>query len=368
MESALLIASFPYLILILNIFRGLTNIRIFTPRHEPATFVSVVVACRNEEENITHLLDLLSKQNYPVSLYEVIIIDDNSSDRTYKTASEYQYNGRISVIRNDKTGKKWALNTGIKRAEGDLIVTTDADCSMGKEWLRSIAAFYEENKPDLIICPVRTENKHGVSSRFSELEFLGLQGVTAGAAVNGNSTMCNGANLSFTAEAYKKHSGDLHYEIPSGDDIFLLHSIKKDKKNSILWLESHEAAVTIPFPGTLGSFLAQRIRWLSKWKVYNDPYTIVLAISTLIIVISLLLSAGLSFFDPRYISILAIILGIKSIPDYLILHNTSKRYGQTRLMRWFIPSQIIYPFYVLSVAVLSLLYRPSGKFFHRIIS
>jgi len=364
MKSALIIASFPYLILLLNIFRGLAKIRIFTPRHEPSTFVSVVAACRNEEENITHLLDHLSEQDYPASGYEVIIVDDNSGDETYKIASEYKGKARITVIRNDKTGKKRALNSGIRRAKGDLIVTTDADCRMGEKWLRSIASFYEENKPDLIICPVRAEKKNGILNWFSVLEFLSLQGVTAGTATNGDSTMCNGANLSFTPETYREHSGDLHYEIPSGDDMFLLHSIKKDKKKKILWLESNEAVVTVSSPPTLRSFIGQRTRWLSKWKVYTDPYTIILALSTIMILISILLLVVMSFSDPQYLKTLTITLAIKSIPDYLILRNTAKRYGQTKLMRWFIPSQLIYPFYVLSVAVLSLVHCPSDKFAH----
>ncbi len=363
MESALIIASFPYVILLLNIFRGLAKIRIFTPRHEPSTFVSVVAACRNEEDNITHLLDHLSEQDYPASRYEVIIIDDNSCDRTFKIASEYKGKASITVIRNDKPGKKLALNSGISRAKGELIITTDADCRMGEKWIRSIAAFFEENKPDLIICPVRAEKNKGILNWFSGLEFLSLQGVTAGTAANGNSTMCNGANLSFTPEVYNEHSADMHYEIPSGDDMFLLHSIKKDKKK-ILWLESGEAVVTVSSPATLRSFIGQRTRWLSKWKVYTDPYTIILGLSTLIILISILLSGVMSISDPMYLKTLAITLAVKSIPDYLILRNTSKRYGQTPLMQWFIPAQLIYPFYVLSVAVLSLGYRPSGKFAH----
>ncbi len=77
----------------------------------------------------------------------------------------------ILIINNKGTGKKQALRTGIQAAKGDLIITTDADCTMGKSWIRTIAAFYEINKPDMIICPVQMESVHGFFGDFRNLNF-----------------------------------------------------------------------------------------------------------------------------------------------------------------------------------------------------
>jgi cellulose synthase/poly-beta-1,6-N-acetylglucosamine synthase-like glycosyltransferase len=356
MEFLLVIAALPYFFMLLKIYKGLTGIHKFIPDpdHDPVTNISIVIACSNEERNITHLLNALSQQNYPAGLFEVIIVDDNSEDNTVRIASGYNGLSRLTVISNEGTGKKAAVRTGVRHAKAELIITTDADCRMGENWLSTIAAFNEKNNPDLIICPVQTTGKPGFFYRFIELEFLSLQGVTAGTAFNGNSTMCNGANLSFSANAYKDHVGQMRFDIASGDDIFLLHSIKKENKARIMWLESLNALVTTSSPDTYRSFLSQRARWVSKWNAYDDNYTIALGISTFIIIISQLLSLFLLFSNPHYLRAAVIILLIKSIPDFLILRNTAKRYGRKKLLSWFLPSQLVYPFYILSVVLYQL--------------
>ena len=210
------------------------------------------------------------------------MLDDNSTDKTFEIADGFTGLSNILTINNKGRGKKQALRTGILISKGNLIITTDADCRMGKNWIRTIAAFYEMNKPDMIICPVKLESVPGFFGRLQELEFLSLQGITAGCALSGNATMCNGANLAFTREVYLNHSDNLHDEINSGDDIFLLHSLKKENESKILWLESPDAMVTTKSSSTFGSFLKQRSRWISKGKAYKDRYTILLGIVTFV--------------------------------------------------------------------------------------
>ncbi len=122
---------------------------------------------------------------------------------------------------------------------------------MGKNWIRTIASFFEKNNPDMIICPVQLEGSQGFSGWFQELEFLSLQGVTAGSVMAGNGIMCNGANLAFTRNAYLKHMENLHFDLNTGDDVFLLHSLKKQPGSIIMWLESPDAIVTTSSSPTL---------------------------------------------------------------------------------------------------------------------
>jgi cellulose synthase/poly-beta-1,6-N-acetylglucosamine synthase-like glycosyltransferase len=317
----------------------------------------VVVACKNEEKSLPSLLNSIALQDYPHDLFEVLIVNDNSSDKTADIAAGFSWSGNIRTLDNKAEGKKQALRTGILAARGNLIITTDADCTAGKNWIRTIAGYYEMNKPDMIICPVRIKAVSGLFGKFIELEFMGLQGITAGTAVSDKGTMCNGANLAFTREAYLIHSDDLHDEINSGDDIFLLHSLKREPDSKISWLESPEAMTTTDSPLTVSSFLKQRSRWLSKGKDYKDFYTIILGISTFLAVLS---EIGLiigCLISPALIRVLLSIIILKSIPDLLILINTTKRYGNRKLMWWLLPSRLIYPFYVLSVVFYPLIYR-----------
>jgi poly-beta-1,6-N-acetyl-D-glucosamine synthase len=351
----------PYFIILLRTYKNLLHPVNYHVSSDPEIFVSVVVACRNEEKRLPALLESLALQNYPKSLFEVIIIDDNSSDKTSEITRLSYGIENIYTINNIGKGKKLALRTGISAAQGNLIITTDADCMMGKNWIKTIASYYETYKPDLIICPVKIKPSAGFLGKFSELEFMSLQGITAGTALSGEAIMCNGANLAFTRQAYLSHSKNMHYEINSGDDIFLLHSLKKEPQSKISWLESQDALVDTESPSTLKMFLKQRSRWISKGKAYNDIQTIILGIVTFVAIllqVSYMIAAVIA---PSFIGVFLTLLILKSIPDFLILLNTTARYGNKKLMKWFLASQIIYPFYVLSVVFYSLIFREKWR-------
>jgi cellulose synthase/poly-beta-1,6-N-acetylglucosamine synthase-like glycosyltransferase len=347
----------PYFVLLITTYRSLLKIKIFEVSKNPQTFVSVIIACRNEQENLPRLLKCIAAQNYPEKLFEVIIVNDHSEDKTLEIATEFKKVSNILAINNSGIGKKQALRTGINVSGGDLIITTDADCTMGKNWIRTISAFYELNHDDMIICPVQIESAPHFFGKLQELEYLSLQGITAGSVISKNPTMCNGANLAYTREAYLSHSDNLHDEINSGDDIFLLHSLKTQNNSKISWLESPDALVTTSSSSTFGAFLEQRGRWISKGKAYKDKYTIILGIATFVTVALQLFSFISSIIFPSLVWIFLLLIALKSIPDYLILMNTTSRYGRKKLMWCFLPAVIIYPFYVLSVVVYSLIYR-----------
>jgi cellulose synthase/poly-beta-1,6-N-acetylglucosamine synthase-like glycosyltransferase len=344
----------PYILILLKIYRSLLKIKPFDVTGEPGIFVSVVVACRNEEVNLPILLKNISEQDYPQNLFEIIIVDDNSTDSTAEVISGFESTSNIITINNCGTGKKPALKTGISIASGNLIITTDADCRMGKSWIRTVAAFYEKYKPEMIICPVQIEFSSGFFRMFQELEFLSLQGITAGSAYEGNATMCNGANLAFTRDAYLNNAGNLNFGILSGDDIFFLHNLKKQRAK-ILWLESTSAVIKTASSPTVRSYLKQRRRWISKSLSYTDLYSILLGIVTFVTIllqISLLLAGTINH---SFLLVFLTIFLLKSVPDFLILQNTTRRYGRVSLMNWFLPAQAVYPFYVLLVVLYSLI-------------
>ena len=344
----------PYFFMLCRIWKNLKKIKPYNLHSGKSLFISIIVPCRNEESHLPFLLDDLALQDYPGDLFEVLIVDDNSTDASSEIATTHGGIKNLYVIKNSGTGKKSAIRTGVNVSSGQLIITTDADCRMKEKWLKTIDSFFSEHKPDMLIGPVQLENKSGFFGRFQEIEFLSLQGITAGTAYSENATMCNGANLSFKRESYLIHSENMHDEITSGDDIFFLQSLKKEHRSKIMWLESVEAMVTAAASTGIKEFLYQRKRWLSKGKAYDDKYTIILAIVTFVtnMLIAALLLASL-FYPALFIMLIAAFL-IKAIPDFLILSNTSCRYGRRSLMKWFIPGAIIYPFYVLGVAIFSL--------------
>lgn len=356
-----LILCLPYFVTLLIIRRHLDAIHRFEPEGDGNgnIFVSVIIACKNEEATLPRILHDLTIQDYPAGSFEVLVTDDNSEDNTIKTARSFIGSLNLKVLKNSGSGKKSAIRTAIYEAKGNLILTTDADCSANSGWISTIVSFYRLNKPHLIICPVMFEEGNGFFGRFQELEFLSLQGITAATAMAGNATMCNGANLAFTHESYLSNEKNLRFDIPTGDDVFLLHSMKK-KGEKILWLESASATVVTKAANGLIPFLKQRKRWASKSTAYRDRFSIFLGIATLLInLIQAVLLTG-AIIEPRLLPLFIAVFIIKSIPDFLILLNTTKRYEKTTLMRWFLPSQIIYPFYVLIVTLFAIS-SPSRK-------
>jgi cellulose synthase/poly-beta-1,6-N-acetylglucosamine synthase-like glycosyltransferase len=349
MQWLVLILLIPYIYILIHIYAGLQKVKPHRTEITPEIFVSVIVACRNEEANLPLLLSDIALQDFDKDFFELVIVDDNSTDCTFVIASGCNNIKNIKVLKNSDSGKKKAIKTGVEASTGELVITTDADCRAGKSWLRNVVSFYAEHKPEMIIGPVCLKGTDGFFQQFQEIEFLSLQGITAGTAMTGHPVMCNGANLAFTRKSYQTHSGSLHFGKVSGDDIFLLHSLKEDKASKIMWLESAGSLIFTRTSESVGSFYRQRARWISKYGIYRDRDTLVLSIVTFVTIMlqPFLLIAGI--FDPAYLPVLLTAVVLKSVPDYLILRNTSTRYGNGKLMKVFIPSQILYTFYIISL-------------------
>lgn len=349
MYLAPVILILPYFFLIIYVLRNILRTKTFTAAAASGVRISVVVACRNEQQNLPHLLESLAAQDYPHEMFEVIIADDNSSDMTAAVAEGYSNKLSLKTVPNHGSGKKMAIRAGIGVSSGNLIITTDADCTMGESWISCIASFYEKNKPDLIVCPVKLNRKPGFFGKFQELEFLSLQAITSGTVISGNGTMCNGANLAFTKAAYYISLPDLRFDIATGDDVFLLHSMKK-REAKIMWLESSRVIVETQAATGISSFLRQRKRWASKASAYKDGFSGLLGIVTFVTILTEAVTGTGALFDHKMLITFIYVFLIKSIADFPLLLITTRKYGRGNLMWWYLPCQIIYPFYVIAVA------------------
>ncbi|MBC7892980.1 MAG: glycosyltransferase, partial [Sphingobacteriaceae bacterium] len=118
---------------------------VFAKKGLPTTALSVIIPARNEADNLPALLADLATQTYPN--FEVIVADDSSSDGTAELAEGFDAPFRLRVLRlrDELTSspKKRAICQALHLANGPLIVTTDGDCRVGPDWLRSLAQFHE---------------------------------------------------------------------------------------------------------------------------------------------------------------------------------------------------------------------------------
>jgi cellulose synthase/poly-beta-1,6-N-acetylglucosamine synthase-like glycosyltransferase len=262
-----------YSILILYYRAGWHELKPFsTGIDEPGTKISVIIAARNEEEKIGNLLTSIESQTYPKQLFEVIVVDDDSTDNTTAIVKNFQF-VKLIQLRSDKINsyKKKAIETGITAASGDLIITTDADCLVTENWLKTIAAFKEETSAVFIAAPVAMENNQGLLQIFQSLDFLVLQGITAASVKKRVHNMCNGANLAYERKVFYEVNGFTGIDhIASGDDMLLMQKIARHFPGKISYLLSKEAIVTTQAARTWKEFFSQRIRWASKATNYDD--------------------------------------------------------------------------------------------------
>ncbi|MGX5819961.1 glycosyltransferase [Chitinophaga lutea] len=356
-----------YGILMLSYCYGWRRLKTFDPALHAYTFntkVSVIIPARDEEKNLPALLEALQQQSYPANLFEVIVVDDFSQDATpdivkYFPAANMRLirmSERFSRTERLNSYKKKAIEVAIGEAEGDLIVTTDADCVMGPKWLESIVKFYEAYHPRFIAAPVAYYREDNFFKKLQSLDFMTMQGITGAVAHLQTGTMCNGANLAYEKTAFEEVGGFTGIDmIASGDDMLLMYKIYHAYPDGVMYLKSRDAIVrTLPMD-TLSSFMHQRIRWSSKADKYEDKRITRVLVLVYIWNVIFVLMAIVAIFNSFLWSSLLWLLVFKITVELVFLLPVSQFFSKVSLLPWFILGQ---PFHIVYVVVAGWL----GKF------
>ncbi|MBN2166509.1 MAG: glycosyltransferase [Marinilabiliaceae bacterium] len=351
---------FSYIVLIMFAIKGIIRLSLTAePNYSnDKPFISVVVAFRNEASNLNNLCNYLLNQNYPVNKYEIILVDDYSTDNwrdIFDSKSE-----RLMVISSFREGKKAALREGILHAKGDIIVTTDADCILQKNWLNVISSSMLVNSFQMLIGPVKMESENNFFGRFQVIDFLSLQLVGLGLAKCNFPIMCNGANISYMRSGYIKYNDQLNDKFLSGDDQFLLHSFKKSGF-SIGAIISDTSLVCTKVEKGIKSLLKQRIRWASKSTGYTDWQTIIVALLVFWVNLFWVSFSVLMFFNTILWPFFVLFVLLKAFVDRSLLKPGSQLFQ----IRWdeflFWIMQLLHPFFICIVVFSSFIVPVSWK-------
>ncbi len=308
---------------------------------------SILIACRNEINNIPSLLESIENQTFKPD--EIIFVDDNSSDETYNFLINYskKYN-HIKVIKNSGKGKKSALIEAAKIAKSEYLIFTDADCILNKNHCQLALDYLSKNNSDMLLGSVDIADEKGIFNIIEKIEFASLQAVTAYTALINNPIMCNGANLIIRRTTYLQYINSINTSIASGDDMFMLHALKKNK-SKINYLYNSNYIVKTKGTNSLKKFLLQRTRWAAKSINYTDPTTIFTALLVTLINLIIIISPFLiSHFSLLIFSIIFIIENIIMLP-YLF------KYKQYRILKYypiiFPIMSLLYPFYIIIILI-----------------
>ena len=287
---------------------------------------SLVIPVRNADV-IPHLPD-----NVPI-----ILVDDYSATPVTYDADN------VTVLKNKyQQGKKYALKCGIEHAQTKYVVTSDIDVEFTSEWLNIIDEFLATNQIDMLIMPLKMRQPQTLLDALQETEYVALQTLTGGYALQHNPIMCSGANMLVDKEKWLASWNDIKPEIPSGDDMFMMHSFKRQHL-IIKYLKSPSAVLSIQPASSLKALFKQRARWAGKSGHYADYATLMVA------AIVVFANTAVLIFYPFVL--------IKWVIDVMLLY-TSRAFFDFKGLVWksFMLS-LVYPIYIL----ITLLIMPFNK-------
>ena len=370
-----------YAILIVTLTIGFNKVDEFNEiSKNNSTSFSVVIPFRNEAQNLPRLLASISKINYSNKLVEFILVDDASSDNSVQTINNFlstipteisKHKNKLNkhcldgtnihIIKNNRASnspKKDAITTAISIAKNNWILTTDADCILPENWLKSLDNFIQDKKPNMVVAPVNYKVENNFLAQFQLLDFMSMQGCTIGGFGIDFPFLCNGANFTYLREEFLNLNGfEGNNTIASGDDIFLFEKfMKKDKKN-VHYIKSKEAIVTTFPVKSWSDLINQRTRWAAKTGNFSSLK--VKLIGLLVLMTNLLV---IYFLCIESLELLWLPFAIKMIVDLFLFLPTIKFFDHKfYFYKWYTFASLLYPFFTILIIFNSLFFKYNWK-------
>ena len=322
---------------------------------------SILVAARNEEDHIGHLMtQLLNNRYFEDYIDKLVVVDDFSTDNTLTLLKEFKpiqlkiVHMRDCVDNEQLSGKKRALNEGLKSIDSDYVIQLDADVSMDEWYIQAVVGYIERSGLDFVSMPVKIESGGGLLQDFQALDFTGMMALTMTGIQTGKWHMANGANM-----AYKRKCLDAFaIERASGDDAYAVQTIY-NKGGKCGFLKSPNAVVSTNAMPRFTDLFHQRIRWATKNGNMSSasmklmmliPYINALAIGGL-------WSVGVISADKWLIGAAMNLSLIYLAIDYFFLRETTRFFDQSHAMTNYIPAKIFHWLYIILVGTLSFVWR-----------
>ncbi len=349
---------------------------------ETAPFVSVVVAARDEAEGIEACLRSIFANDYPAGRFEVIVVDDFSADETAAIVQRLRQQRlrllagmeeadtdeaplrlvQMADFAEAATGhKRHALARGIDHARGTLILTTDADCTVGPRWIGTMTASFPSDT-GFVAGPVCYRPGRSLFGRLQALEFLALIATGAGGIGMGRPNMCNSANVAYRREVYQG-LGTLHRKhpaSPAGDEVLAQH-LAAETPWIVRFCADPAAMVATDPVLNLRAFWAQRRRWAGTGPRYPRPGLVAAILGVYLFYVLLLAGLIAVWMAPALWPAVAFAMALKIITEATLLYPACVHFGQRRLFRYFLPEQLLQIPYVVFVGIAAALGRPAWK-------
>jgi 1,2-diacylglycerol 3-beta-glucosyltransferase len=333
-----------YILLFCSFIYGISRLR--TTKHgigEPT--VSIVVAARNEEDTIRRSLESLPNLDYPLEKLEVILVDDQSTDRTLEIMqSAARRNGHFKVVsvtgqEGHLRGKANAIAIGIDHSHGEIIFLTDADCVVPRSWIKAMLNEYDESTG--LVASYTLLDANSSFEGMQSLDWAFLHTLAAGGVGLRRPLSCFGNNLTFRRRAYDEVGGYRNVPFSVTEDFALFTAITRRTSWKYGYLLSSDSLVMSLPCKTMGELLRQKKRWVVgglDMKVKGMVLmTLGFCVNTLLLLLPILGSSLLSVLDVWIPKILI---------DALILAIPLRRIRSLSFMKYFPAFEIYYSLYI----------------------
>ncbi len=350
-----LISNGFYICLLLLVLAGLSMLKIKNKTNYPK--ISIVIAARNEENRITPAIHSMLKLNYPIDKFEVIWVDDASTDDTAKIIEQHakeQKNWKLIRIDEKSTslrGKKKALKSGIDQAKGELIFTTDADCEVPPDWLMIMSSYFDDHT-SMVLGHSPLTGLKGFLGRILQFDNLFSAVVTAAPTKLGFPMSSIGRNLSYRKKVYADVGGyDSLKKFRSGDDVHLTERFRRKDGGNIDYCAHPATFVSTKPPLTGKEIFHQQVRKNSKTLNKSLP-SVLLSIVLFIYFIILII---FPFLNSKWLVLWLALLAIKFSAELITLIKACFIFRKKELIPYLPLMQIIYPGYVIFFSLLGVL-------------
>ena len=344
MITFIIIVSGLYLILYIILYAGFRVSEKLNYDSDYLPYVSVIIAARNEEDNIGKCIESLKNLSYPGKLFEIIIINDRSSDKTKEIILQgiegYKNFKLIDSTENISKffpGKANAVDCGIKESRGEIIIMTDADCSVPVNWIQETIKYYND-ETGMVCGFTRINYDNGFSAKIQSLDWLYLLSTAIGSSGFNLTLACIGNNLSFRKKVYDETGGYEKIKYSVTEDLALMRTIR-NAGYKIRFPVNPLSVVNTDECKTFYELYSQKKRWFrGGTSIGLFGYFV----GILMYIVNAVLLTGLLFL-PLYLYVFFLL--IKFLSDILIIFRSYKKLHYRGLYKYFIFFEIYFMIY-----------------------
>lgn len=310
-------------------------------------FITVILAAHNEEKHLAECLLRIACQDYPKDKYEVIVADDRSTDKTSDIIKKFceEYNNFKSVRVDDSENsipKKAALIKGLDIAEGEIVVSTDADCIQPGAWLSSLNACFTDDN-GLVIGHTVYHKPDNVWKGIDALDYFSHRALGAAFIGAGSAYTCTASNFAYRKEIFDANRDEfIAIGVRPAEDNYFVHCVHKKTKYKIAVATNPESFVTTNGASGFRDFMNQRFRWSAYGGTITTSGVKLFFIPALFYYFFIWIALINTLFNPGLLTTIVISVFCKFVIDFLFMLKAAMVFKSRYLLNYFLPLSFIH--------------------------